>query len=152
MCSSDLKKRHSKRLFTLRKLKSDHSSAHQKTYHKRGDTDTPDIDGPSYEISDETSSSRGKSHELIHCQTAFFIHGYFNSPDGKPVETWTGIEVGDWLDFLQLGEYKLHFLRHDVQGAELLTLQRRDLKELGIKKVGHIKRILQGIDKLHKQK
>jgi len=60
------------------------------------------------------------------------------------VAKWTLADVGDWLDHLQLGEYKYHFSRHDIQGAELLCLQRRDIKELGITKVGHIKRILQG--------
>jgi len=69
--------------------------------------------------------------------------------ESKEVEKWTLSEVGEWLDHLQLGEYKYHFARHDIQGAELVCLQRRDLKELGISKVGHIKRILQGIENLH---
>jgi hypothetical protein len=68
----------------------------------------------------------------------------------KPVDKWNAAEVGEWLEHLQLEEYKLNFLRHDIQGSELLTLQRRDLRELGVTKVGHIKRILQSIDKLKK--
>jgi len=72
------------------------------------------------------------------------------SPEIKSVDKWNAIEVGEWLEHLQLEEYKLNFLRHDIQGSELLTLQRRDLRELGVTKVGHIKRILQSIDKLKK--
>lgn len=44
-----------------------------------------------------------------------------------------------------MGEYKDNFISHDVQGPELLHLERRDLKELGVTKVGHIKRILQAV-------
>lgn len=47
-------------------------------------------------------------------------------------------------------EYQEHFLRHDIRGPELLSLERRDLKELGITKVGHIKRILQAVADLKK--
>ncbi|XP_070616190.1 LOW QUALITY PROTEIN: diacylglycerol kinase kappa [Erythrolamprus reginae] len=62
-----------------------------------------------------------------------------------PVDTWGPEEVAAWLEALDLAEYKELFRRHDIQGSELLLLERRDLKELGISKVGHVKRILQGI-------
>ncbi|XP_077398258.1 diacylglycerol kinase delta [Festucalex cinctus] len=65
-----------------------------------------------------------------------------------PVEQWGTEEVGAWLDFLCLSEYKDIFGRHDVRGSELLHLERRDLKDLGVSKVGHMKRILQGIREL----
>lgn len=44
------------------------------------------------------------------------------------VQKWGTEEVAAWLDLLHLGEYKETFLRHDVGGAELLHLERRDLK------------------------
>lgn len=50
---------------------------------------------------------------------------------------------------MQLGEYVDTFTRNDVRGKELLTLTRRDLKELGIVKVGHVKRILQACKDLN---
>ncbi|XP_077578197.1 diacylglycerol kinase delta [Stigmatopora nigra] len=65
-----------------------------------------------------------------------------------PVQQWGTDEVGAWLDFLCLSEYKDVFGRHDVRGSELLHLERRDLKDLGVNKVGHVKRILQGIREL----
>ncbi|XP_048370301.1 diacylglycerol kinase delta-like isoform X2 [Sphaerodactylus townsendi] len=62
-----------------------------------------------------------------------------------PVDKWGPEEVSAWLETLDLGEYKDIFMRHDIQGPELILLERRDLKDLGISKVGHVKRILQGI-------
>nr|XP_055053519.1 diacylglycerol kinase delta-like isoform X2 [Misgurnus anguillicaudatus] len=62
-----------------------------------------------------------------------------------PVHQWGVDEVGIWLEMLCLSEYKEIFNRHDIRGPELLQLERRDLKDLGVTKVGHMKRILQGI-------
>ncbi|XP_006884677.1 PREDICTED: diacylglycerol kinase eta [Elephantulus edwardii] len=68
----------------------------------------------------------------------------------QPVQKWGTEEVAAWLDLLHLGEYKELFIRHDIRGAELLHLERQDLKDLGIPKVGHVKRILQGIKELER--
>uniref|UniRef100_A0A8C3T8R6 Diacylglycerol kinase n=1 Tax=Chelydra serpentina TaxID=8475 RepID=A0A8C3T8R6_CHESE len=46
------------------------------------------------------------------------------------VEKWGAEEVAAWLDTLGLGEYKDIFFRHDIQGSELILLERRDLKVL----------------------
>ncbi|XP_041419348.1 diacylglycerol kinase delta isoform X6 [Xenopus laevis] len=61
---------------------------------------------------------------------------------------WGTEEVSLWLERLSLSEYKEVFIRHDIRGCELLHLERRDLKELGVTKVGHMKRILHGIREL----
>lgn len=45
------------------------------------------------------------------------------------VQKWGTEEVAAWLDLLNLGEYREIFIRHDIRGAELLHLERRDLKE-----------------------
>ena len=66
-------------------------------------------------------------------------------PSQISVHLWGHDEVAAWLESLQLEEYRDSFIRHDIRGSELLTLERRDLKELGIHKVGHIKRIQQAI-------
>lgn len=75
--------------------------------------------------------------------------GSGNHPARDQVTTWTVPEVCSWLESLQLGEYAENFISHDIRGKELLTLARRDLKELGITKVGHVKRILQAINDLN---
>uniref|UniRef100_A0A668A2Z2 Diacylglycerol kinase n=1 Tax=Myripristis murdjan TaxID=586833 RepID=A0A668A2Z2_9TELE len=67
-----------------------------------------------------------------------------------PVHQWGTEEVGAWLELLCLSEYKEIFIGHDVRGAELVQLERRDLKDLGVTKVGHMKRILQGIRELNR--
>uniref|UniRef100_A0A670YNT8 Diacylglycerol kinase n=1 Tax=Pseudonaja textilis TaxID=8673 RepID=A0A670YNT8_PSETE len=45
-----------------------------------------------------------------------------------PVDSWGPEEVAAWLEALDLGEYKELFVRHDIQGSELILLERRDLK------------------------
>uniref|UniRef100_A0A8B9QDK5 Diacylglycerol kinase n=1 Tax=Apteryx owenii TaxID=8824 RepID=A0A8B9QDK5_APTOW len=65
-----------------------------------------------------------------------------------PADKWGSEEVAAWLEALGLGEYRDIFVRHDIQGSELILLERRDLKDLGITKVGHMKRILQAIKEL----
>ncbi|XP_060799284.1 diacylglycerol kinase delta-like isoform X3 [Neoarius graeffei] len=67
-----------------------------------------------------------------------------------PVNQWGVEEVACWLEQLCLSEYKEIFIRHDVRGPELVHLERRDLKDLGVTKVGHMKRILQGIRDLNR--
>lgn len=65
------------------------------------------------------------------------------------VSHWSLLHVANWLDTLALSEYKENFIMNEIRGSELLTLERRDLKDLGVRKVGHLKRILQGIKELN---
>ncbi|NWW38125.1 DGKD kinase, partial [Panurus biarmicus] len=44
------------------------------------------------------------------------------------VSGWGSEEVAAWLEALGLGEYRDIFVRHDIQGSELILLERRDLK------------------------
>lgn len=70
------------------------------------------------------------------------------TPLTNAVHNWSVNEVVTWLETMQLSEYVESFLKNDIRGKELLTLGRRDLKDLGVVKVGHIKRILQAIKDL----
>ncbi|NXH55351.1 DGKD kinase, partial [Rhabdornis inornatus] len=47
---------------------------------------------------------------------------------GKETDKWSSEEVAAWLEALGLGEYRDIFVRHDIQGSELILLERRDLK------------------------
>ncbi|NXV24184.1 DGKD kinase, partial [Cepphus grylle] len=47
---------------------------------------------------------------------------------GKAGDKWGSEEVAAWLEALGLGEYRDIFVRHDIQGSELILLERRDLK------------------------
>lgn len=66
----------------------------------------------------------------------------------RDIAPWGTQEVATWLETLQLSEYIESFVKNDIRGRELLTLARRDLKDLGVTKVGHVKRILQAIKDL----
>jgi diacylglycerol kinase (ATP) len=70
------------------------------------------------------------------------------SSSREAVCNWGVNEVITWLDAMQMSEYIDSFIKNDIRGKELLTLARRDLKELGVTKVGHVKRILQAIKEL----
>ncbi|NXA23295.1 DGKD kinase, partial [Ibidorhyncha struthersii] len=49
-------------------------------------------------------------------------------PGKAGTDKWGSEEVAAWLEALGLGEYKDIFVRHDIQGSELILLERRDLK------------------------
>jgi len=70
--------------------------------------------------------------------------------EAKSILEWGVIEVGIWLDRIGCGEYKTSFIQHDIRGPELVALERHDLAELGICKVGHTKRILEKVKQLQK--
>lgn len=55
----------------------------------------------------------------------------------KPVHLWTKPDVGDWLESLNLGEHKETFLDHEIDGSHLPNLQKEDLIDLGVTRVGH---------------
>lgn len=67
----------------------------------------------------------------------------------REAASWGVTEVSQWLESLQLSEYIESFAKNDIRGRELLALARRDLKDLGVTKVGHVKRILQAIRDLN---
>jgi diacylglycerol kinase (ATP) len=87
------------------------------------------------------NSTPGTSHNLPKQHSA-------NSRD--TVSNWGVCEVVIWLEAMGLSEYVDSFTKNDIRGKELLTLARRDLKDLGVVKVGHVKRILQAIKDLGK--
>jgi diacylglycerol kinase (ATP) len=68
-----------------------------------------------------------------------------------PIKDWGPDEVGLWLESLNLAEYKAAFIKHDIRGTEIRNLERRDLRELGIVKVGHLKRILNASKEIPKK-
>ncbi|KAJ8340544.1 hypothetical protein SKAU_G00351770 [Synaphobranchus kaupii] len=55
----------------------------------------------------------------------------------KPVLLWTKHDVADWLESLNLAEHKDAFLDNEIEGAHLPNLQKEDLIDLGVTRVGH---------------
>ncbi|KAK0398070.1 hypothetical protein QR680_002415 [Steinernema hermaphroditum] len=64
------------------------------------------------------------------------------------VLTWTAEDVGRWLTSLQLAQYQEAFLNRRITGEQLYSLERSDLKLLGMVKSGHIKRFQKGLNDL----
>ena len=69
----------------------------------------------------------------------------------KPYPEWNSEEVGFWLDYINMGQYKESFLENDIQGLHLADLSKDDLSELGVKKLGHRLTIDDAIGKLRNQ-
>jgi len=63
-------------------------------------------------------------------------------------ESWSVSEVATWLDFIQLSEYRAEFMKQQVSGAELFELEAEDIAALGVKKIGHKKRLQKKIRQL----
>ena len=55
----------------------------------------------------------------------------------KAVDQWQCNDVLDWLDSLDMGQYKPSFARNAVDGQRLQALERNDYIELGVTQVGH---------------
>ncbi|CAK9292989.1 unnamed protein product [Gordionus sp. m RMFG-2023] len=68
----------------------------------------------------------------------------------KLIKDWSCHDVCVWLTEMGLPEYQDSFNKHDIRGKELLDLERKDFKDLGVTKIGHIKRISQAIKDLYK--
>ncbi|KAG5848897.1 hypothetical protein ANANG_G00104320 [Anguilla anguilla] len=66
------------------------------------------------------------------------IQAVSNKPfASKPVLLWTKHDVADWLESLNLAEHKDAFLDNEIEGAHLPNLQKEDLIDLGVTRVGH---------------
>jgi len=55
----------------------------------------------------------------------------------KPVLDWNCDDVCNWLDSIKMSQYKETFRENDIQGAHLPDLKKAELKELGVKSLGH---------------
>ncbi|XP_068116706.1 SH3 and multiple ankyrin repeat domains protein 2 isoform X4 [Hyperolius riggenbachi] len=61
-----------------------------------------------------------------------------NKPfSAKPVLMWTKQDVADWLESLNLGEHREMFMDNEIDGTHLPSLQKEDLIDLGVTRVGH---------------
>ncbi|XP_036423976.1 SH3 and multiple ankyrin repeat domains protein 2b isoform X3 [Colossoma macropomum] len=55
----------------------------------------------------------------------------------KPVLAWSKQDVADWLESLNLAEHRDAFMDNDIEGSHLPSLQKQDLIDLGVTRVGH---------------
>jgi len=66
----------------------------------------------------------------------------------KPADDWTIAEVGMWLEFISMGEFRIPFIEQQISGQDLLELTEADLVELGVKALGQRKRLQRNIKEL----
>ncbi|XP_076845255.1 SH3 and multiple ankyrin repeat domains protein 2-like [Brachyhypopomus gauderio] len=92
---------------------------------------TPPPGGPEQRFSLGSASSRSPS-PLTLLQAA--SHKPFAS---KSVPLWTKHDVADWLESLHLSEHKAAFMDNEIEGSHLPSLQKDDLIDLGVTRVGH---------------
>lgn len=71
-----------------------------------------------------------------------------NSFRNKPVEDWFYVDVLDWLESVQMNQYKVNFANHCIDGKKLLNLKRNDYITLGVTQVGHRMNLERSIKKL----
>lgn len=55
------------------------------------------------------------------------------------MKDWSTDDVCQWLREIGLGEYCEQFIYNDIVGEHLADLSKDDLRELGVKKLGHQK-------------
>ncbi|XP_064076853.1 diacylglycerol kinase eta [Vanessa tameamea] len=89
-----------------------------------------------------------KSSKWLRSRRSISEGGTTSTQTAAQVRSWGVKEVQAWLETIDLGEYSEAFAKHDITGRELLSLARRDLRDLGVTKVGHVKRILQAVKEL----
>merc|ERR1719320_650103 len=65
--------------------------------------------------------------------------------DQKPLEVWTPEDILQWLKDKDLEQYIKSFKENDIDGENLLELKEGDLKDLGIKSIGHRKAFMRNL-------
>ncbi|XP_035381373.1 SH3 and multiple ankyrin repeat domains protein 2 isoform X1 [Electrophorus electricus] len=92
---------------------------------------TPPLGGPEQRFSLGSASSRSPSPLTL-------LQAASNKPfASKPVPLWTKHDVADWLESLNLSEHRDAFMDNEIEGSHLPSLQKEDLIDLGVTRVGH---------------
>lgn len=75
--------------------------------------------------------------------------GFSQSTDGpESARNWDEEQVGDWLDSISSGNYRKLFRKNNINGENLLEMDKAVLQELGIDKIGDRVRLFVAIKKL----
>lgn len=69
----------------------------------------------------------------------------------KEPSMWSVPDVGLWLQFINLGDYRVKFIENFISGIELLDLTEEDIISLGVSAMGHRKKLLARIKDLNKR-
>ncbi|KAB8300286.1 hypothetical protein EYC80_000486 [Monilinia laxa] len=73
----------------------------------------------------------------------------FSDVDGpESAKRWDEDQVGDWLRSINCGDYEKLFKKNNINGENLLEMDKAVLQEMGIEKIGDRVRLFLGIKKL----
>ena len=67
-----------------------------------------------------------------------------------PLQEWSVGDVCEWLEAIGLSEYISSFKENEMMGEHLVDITKEDLKELGVKKLGHQKTFLSKLSQIVK--
>lgn len=65
--------------------------------------------------------------------------------DRLPMSSWNSVHIKEWLASLELVQYFEQFEENSVSGKELRELDEADLFRIGVKPLGHRKKIYRSI-------
>lgn len=68
----------------------------------------------------------------------------------KQVADWDVADVCEWLQDIHLAEHTTSFEENEIVGEHLIDITKDDLKELGVKKLGHQKTFLLKLSAIQK--
>ena len=69
----------------------------------------------------------------------------------SPPTEWKIQDVSTWLKQLGLDQYKEFFIKHQVDGNTLLSVDRSDLESIGVQSIGHQKKILTEVELMNRE-
>lgn len=67
----------------------------------------------------------------------------------KPVSDWSCMDVLDWLDSLNLPQYRISFAKAQINGSKLMNMGRNEFINLGVTQVGHRMNLERSVKKLN---
>ncbi|KAF7699222.1 hypothetical protein HF521_003964 [Silurus meridionalis] len=74
---------------------------------------------------------------LLHSSSSSLSSSNSKPFSSKPVLLWSKHDVADWLESLNMAEHRDAFMENEIEGSHLPNLQKDDLIDLGVTRVGH---------------
>jgi len=84
-----------------------------------------------------------KLYRLIHNYYSKYINQ--NLIQSKPISLWTKEDVGDYLDYLELGKYRIEFIKNNIDG---MKLENFDISSVGLLKSSNRRKLSNDVEKI----
>jgi len=70
----------------------------------------------------------------------------------KPPSQWTNDDVTEWLEHIGLSQYQDNFKEQYIDGRQLIHLKPQDLKDIGMVKQVHVRKMVRELKDLKKKR